>query len=61
MSIEPGNETEGSSGTGYRDVAAAGRRPTSNQKLEKHMQIAQPHVRMIESELGFDEKRRRAA
>jgi hypothetical protein len=29
-------------------------------KLEKHLQIAQLHARMIESELGFHEKRRRA-
>ena len=30
-------------------------------KLEKHLQIAQLHVRMIQSELGFEEKRRRTA
>ena len=30
-------------------------------KLEKHLQIAQLHVRMIESELRFEEKRRRTA
>jgi hypothetical protein len=30
-------------------------------KLEKHLQIAQLRVRMIQSELGFKEKRRRTA
>lgn len=30
-------------------------------KLEKYLQIAQLHVRMIQSELGFKEKRRRTA
>jgi exonuclease VII small subunit len=30
-------------------------------KLEKHLQIAQLHVRMIETELGFEQKRRRTA